>query len=40
MTKDIVYAQDIQQLEPRSHMSWLPIEKLTTEVKREEKLHF
>ena len=34
MTKDIVYSQDIQQLlAPRSHMSWLAIEKLTTEEK-------
>ena len=31
VTTDIVYSQDIQQLEPRSHMSWLPQEKLTTE---------
>ena len=33
MTTDIVYTQDIQQLQPRSHMSWLPIEKLTIEEK-------
>ena len=33
MTTDIVYSQDIQQLETRSHMSWLPQEKLTTEEK-------
>ena len=31
MTTDIVYSQDIQQLEPRRHMSWLPTEKCTTE---------
>ena len=31
VTTDIVYSQDIQQLEPRSHVSWLPTEKLTTE---------
>ena len=33
VTTDIVYSQDIQQLETRSHMSWLPQEKLTTEEK-------
>ena len=33
VTKDIVYAQDIKELEPKSHMSWLPIEKLTNEEK-------
>ena len=33
VTRDIVYSQDIQQLETRSHMSWLPQEKLTTEEK-------
>ena len=33
MTTDIVYSQDLQQLEPKDHMSWLPIEKLTTEEK-------
>ena len=33
MTTDIVYSQDIQQLETRSHMSWLPQEKLTTKEK-------
>ena len=33
MTTDIVHSQDIQQLETRSHMSWLPQEKLTTEEK-------
>ena len=33
MITDIVYSQDIQQLETRSHMSWLAQEKLTTEVK-------
>ena len=31
MTTDIVYSQEIQQLESRSHMSWLPTEKLTKE---------
>ena len=31
VTTDIVYTQDIQQLEPRSHISWLPTEKLTIE---------
>ena len=30
---DVVYSQDIHQLEPRNHMSWLPVEKLTTEEK-------
>ena len=34
MTTDIVYSQDIQQLQPKQdHMSWLPQEKLTTEEK-------
>ena len=33
VTTDIVYSQDIQQLETKSHMSWLPQEKLTTEEK-------
>ena len=34
VTTDIVYSQDIQQLEPKQdHMSWLPQEKLTTEEK-------
>ena len=33
VTTDIVYSQDIQQLETRSHMSWLPQDKLTTEEK-------
>ena len=33
MTRDIVDSQDIQQLVPSGHMSWLPIEKLTTEEK-------
>ena len=33
MTTDIVFSQDIQQLEPKGHMSWLPQEKLTTEEK-------
>ena len=33
MTTDIVYSQDIQELETGSHMSWLPQEKLTTEEK-------
>ena len=28
---DVVYSQDIYQLEPRNHMSWLPVDKLTTE---------
>ena len=31
MTIDIVYSQDIQQLESKSHKSWLPTEKLTAE---------
>ena len=30
---DVVYSQDIHHLEPRNHMSWLPVEKLTTEEK-------
>ena len=30
---DVVYSQDIYHLEPRNHMSWLPVEKLTTEEK-------
>ena len=33
VTTDIVYSQDIQQLETLSHMSWLPQEKLTAEEK-------
>ena len=33
MTTDIVYSQDIQQLETRCHMSWLPQEKPTIEEK-------
>ena len=34
MTTDIVYSQDIQQLQPeQDHMSWLPQEKLTAEEK-------
>ena len=34
VTTDIVYSQDIQQLEPKQdHMSWLTQEKLTTEKK-------
>ena len=33
VTTDLVYSQDIQQLETRSHMSWLPQEKLTAEEK-------
>ena len=34
MTTDIVYSQDIQQLEPKEdHMSWLPQKKLTVEKK-------
>ena len=28
---DVVFSQDIQQIESINHMSWLPIEKLTTE---------
>ena len=31
VTIGIVFSQDLQQLEPKDHMSWLPIEKLTTE---------
>ena len=30
---DVVFSQDIQQIESINHMSWLPIEKLTTEEK-------
>ena len=30
---DDVYSQDIHHLDPGNHMSWLPIEKLTTEEK-------
>ena len=30
---DVVFSQDIHHLEPRNHMSWLPVEKLTTEEK-------
>ena len=33
MTTDIVYSQDIKHLEPKDHMSWLPIKKLTIEEK-------
>ena len=33
ITTDVVYSQDIQQLEPRNHMSGLSIDKLTTEGK-------
>ena len=33
VTTDTVYSQDLQQLEPKDHMSWLPPEKLTTEGK-------
>ena len=37
VTTDIVNSQDLQQLEPKDHMSWLPTEKLTTEETTEEK---
>ena len=30
---DVVFSQDIHQSESRNHMSWLPVEKLTTEEK-------
>ena len=30
---NVVFSQDIQQIESINHMSWLPIEKLTTEEK-------
>ena len=33
MTTDIVYSQDLHQLEPKDDMSWLPPEKLTAEEK-------
>ena len=33
VTTDIVYSQDLQQVEPKGHMSWLPPEKLTAEEK-------
>ena len=33
VTTDLVYSQDIQQLETGSHMSWLPQERLTPEEK-------
>ena len=33
VTTDIVHSQDLKQLEPKDHMSWLPPEKLTTEEK-------
>ena len=31
ITTNVVFSQEIQQLESRNHMSWLPVEKLTTE---------
>ena len=33
MKTDIMFSQDLQQLEPKGHMSWLPQNKLTTEEK-------
>ena len=33
MTTDVVYSQDLHQLQPKDHMSWLPPEKLIAEEK-------
>ena len=46
VTTDIMFSQDLQQLEPKGHMPWLPPEELTTEEKgviqeyKQEKLHY